>query len=321
MRCSARTCCAVLALASVAIQAAHGQSRLTQSKLSIHAGGLSSTTQSILSGGRPRVVKLLDTFGAAVQQVQSLDPGVVVLGRIYLANQPGPPQDPVQAATWWWGQTNQTILSSPGVAYWEGLNEPDVGSTQAMQWLASFEVARVQILAAHGLAAAVGSFATGTPDVTNPSLVSLFVPALEAAVAHGGILTLHEYASPTMQNCFDNSTGSGWFTGRYRKLYALFPANVSSIPLIISETGIDAVSCGGPTFAGYLNACSWWQSNGYGSDCAHAYVSQLAWYDSILREDDFVLGATIFQIDCPGWNAYDLGPSAGEFTQYLQSQQ
>lgn len=44
--------------------------------------------------------------------------------------------------------------------------------------------------------------------------------------------------------------------------------------------------------------------------CFHAsateYVSQLAWYDSLLRADDYVLGATIFQLDCPGWGPYSL---------------
>ena len=36
------------------------------------------------------------------------------------------------------------------------------------------------------------------------------------------------------------------------------------------------------------------------------YVSQLAWYDSLLRADDYVIGATIFQLDCPGWGAWSL---------------
>lgn len=39
---------------------------------------------------------------------------------------------------------------------------------------------------------------------------------------------------------------------------------------------------------------------------ATEYVSQLAWYDSLLRADDYVLGATIFQLDCPGWGPYSL---------------
>ena len=43
------------------------------------------------------------------------------------------------------------------------------------------------------------------------------------------------------------------------------------------------------------------------------YLRQLAWYDSVLREDDYVLGATIFQLDTPGseWASYDLAANNG----------
>jgi hypothetical protein len=58
---------------------------------------------------------------------------------------------------------------------------------------------------------------TGVPDVTNPAMMNAFNPAIDAALQHGGVLAVHEYASPTMDGCFSNSTQDGWFTGRYRK--------------------------------------------------------------------------------------------------------
>ncbi len=45
---------------------------------------------------------------------------------------------------------------------------------------------------------------------------------------------------------------------------------------------------------------------------APEYIRQLAWYDSVLREDDFVLGATIFQLDVGGqWGDWDLAANNG----------
>ncbi len=41
------------------------------------------------------------------------------------------------------------------------------------------------------------------------------------------------------------------------------------------------------------------------------YLRQLAWYDSVLREDDYVLGATIFQLDLNGWGDWNLAGNDG----------
>jgi hypothetical protein len=296
--------------------------QMTKSKISVHAGGLSSETQQIIGVGRPRVVKLLDSLGATATAVKKMDPGVLVIGRIYQASQPTS-GDPTAAAEAWWTAVSSTVLSSPDVDAWEGYNEPSVGSTAEMSWYTKFEVARVHLLASHGLRAVIGCFSTGSPDVTNPTLMNLFAPAIDAAIAHRGILAVHEYASPYMWGCFSNVTQDGWYTGRYRKWYNQFliPQN-RSLPLVISEAGIDAVGgCGGPSFGGYVTACSWWQSQGWGGSCHQNYVHQLAWYDSILRQDAYVIGATVFQIDCPGWGDYDVGPAAKDLTSYLVSQQ
>jgi len=49
---------------------------------------------------------------------------------------------------------------------------------------------------------------------------------------------------------------------------------------------------------------------------------QLAWYDSVLRGDAYMMGATIFLIDgTSDWNAFSInGPAADQLTQYLKSQ-
>lgn len=188
-----------------------------------------------------------------------------------------------------------------------------------MQWYAAFEVARVKLLAAAGVRAAVGQFSTGTPDVTNATIISAFYPALAAVQAAGGVLTLHEYDSPYLWQCFSNASGVGWMMGRYRQLYDTYltPAGLGDVPLVVSETGIDDSPCGSPNLGGWQAYCSYWQGAGWGDDCSHSYVWQLAWYDALLRADDYVLGATIFCYQCAGFGSYDVTPMLPELATYM----
>lgn len=61
----------------------------------------------------------------------------------------GPRQngDPVATAQAWFNGNLGTIKGNPAVDYWEGYNEPDGGSVQAITWLAQFEAERVRLLA------------------------------------------------------------------------------------------------------------------------------------------------------------------------------
>jgi len=120
-----------------------------------------------------------------------------------------------------------------------------------------------------------------------------------------------------------NQTGDGWLTGRYRKLYNqyLLPTN-RSIPLVITEHGIDGGTCvvtGCHISGGWKNFCGYWQSVGW-NDCNQAYMTQLQWYDAIMRYDSYVIGCTIFSLEISGWDDFDIGPVTQDFTQYLQSQ-
>eukprot|EP00456_Euglypha_rotunda_P036811 TRINITY_DN28267_c0_g1_i2.p1 TRINITY_DN28267_c0_g1~~TRINITY_DN28267_c0_g1_i2.p1 ORF type:complete len:161 (+),score=29.11 TRINITY_DN28267_c0_g1_i2:141-623(+) len=145
-----------------------------------------------------------------------------------------------------------------------------------MQWYTSFEVARVKILQQNGKKACIGSFSTGVPDVTNPSMIQAWYPAVDAAITAGGIQGLHEYSSPYMNDLYSGTpqSGDGWLTGRYRKLYNgfLIPTN-RIIPLVISENGIDGGTCaitGCNIAGGWKNFCSYWQSQGNGSEIGRA---------------------------------------------------
>lgn len=61
---------------------------LTNSKLSVHSGPYdSNATLSLVTAGQPRVIKLLDSFGN-VDKYKSLAPGITVIGRVYVPDQP-----------------------------------------------------------------------------------------------------------------------------------------------------------------------------------------------------------------------------------------
>jgi hypothetical protein len=286
----------------------------------VNAGaGLDSGLLAFLQASQPRVIKLLDPGQGADAQIRAVVPDVFIVGRVYLTNQPSS-GDPVAAAQAWFGLVASSISGNPTVDVWEGYNEPGVGSLDEMTWYTQFEVARVQLLASKGVNASIGQFSTGTPDVTNATIVQAFYPAIAAAIKYGGVLALHEYDSPYLWQCFSNATIDGWMMGRYRKLYNQFliPAGLH-IPLVITETGIDNSPCNSPDLGGWQAYCSYWTSAGWGNDCAHDYVSQLAWYDSLLRADDYVMGCTIFCYHCDGFGSYEVEPALPELQAYMNS--
>jgi len=296
---------------------------LSRSKLSIHTS-MGPNSQKIISTGHPRLVKLLDSFGDAAW-IKSQDPGIAIIGRIFLAGQ-GQSGDPAAAARAWWATVQSTIMQYPAVDYWEGYNEPAVGSASDMAWYAAMETQRVLLLANHSRRAAIGCFSVGVPDVTTPATVQAFYPAIDAAIQHGGILALHEYASPLLNATFtgDPQTGQGWLTGRYRKLYNQFLIPTSrTIPMAITENGIDGGTCGitkcpAHSSDGWKGFCDYWAGLGE-SDCNAFYLRQLQWYDQVLMSDKFVLGSTIFSLEISGWDAFDIAPIADPLATYLAS--
>jgi len=291
---------------------------ITNSKLSIHTGfsGSGSGSWSIVRTGHPRVIKLLDNFQPAVALKQAV-PGIIIVGRIYLPDQPQS-GDPLVAAQNWWNSVSSTILSNPDVDYWEGYNEPNPTD---ITWIVNMEIERVKILASHGKKASVFNFSVGNPDVTNSSTITALHPGLQAARDNGGILGLHEYSSPYMNSSYSGGPcdGSGWLTGRYRKLYGQLPSPLNSIPLVISETGIDCGTCGAngcKCNGGWKGACPLWPT----SDCTGSYLEMLKWYDSVLRCDSYILGSTIFSLEIPNWDTFDIESLVPALGNYLASQ-
>jgi hypothetical protein len=259
------------------------------------------------------VIKILDEIKVEVtQSVKNKSPHTLIVGRIwYDAWQQLGQGSPEARAQNWWDDVRETVLANPAVDYWEGYNEPIIHDAVLMEWYAYFEKKRVEILAAHDRKACIGNFSTGMPPVER-DVWEAFYPAIDAALANGGVLGLHEYSATDMDWLFDYNSGEGWLTGRYRKVYRRFliPAG-RVIPLIITECGIDGGVLQDPN---EIN--KGWRS--YQSP--ESYFDQLKWYDSLLKEDSYVLGATIFSLEIHNWGDFDIGGRVVELlTDYVRS--
>ena len=276
--------------------------------------------------GQPAVIKAVDSFGY-VAEIKKMSPRTIVVGRFNTSLQlyEGSPEEAAQEFVE--DQIDQYI-ANPAIDYWEGYNEPDP-NLEHMAWYARFEQERVRLLAQHGYKAAVGGFSTGVPELDE---FVLFLPAIETAIEHRGILTLHEYSAPDMTYLYGDPLPGypaypdrGSLTFRYRWYYReiLEPAGLV-IPLVISEAGIDGIigNRPGPKGKGWEDFTDYWREQGWGSDGAEAFIKQLAWYDNGVRQDGYVIGFTVFTAGGHDyWDNYDINKILPQLTEYVISQQ
>jgi hypothetical protein len=93
------------------------------------------------------------------------------------------------------------------------------------------------------------------------------------------------------------------------------------VPLILTECGVDGLVTDrpGPPGKGWKDFGGYWNELGMGPDAPGNYVEQLAWYDSQLQLDDYVVGGTVFAMTAwEEWESYQLlGDAAKILKQYL----
>jgi hypothetical protein len=159
----------------------------------------------------------------------------------------------------------------------------------------------------------------------------LFLPAIEVAIQYGGILTLHEYSAPVMDNGYGSNLPGypaypdrGSLTFRYRWFYREFlqPRGLV-IPLVITEAGIDGIigNRPGPRGIGWDDFADYGVSQGWGATGVESFVNQLAWYDAGTRQDEYVLGFTVFTAGAIAqWKEYDINPILPDLAHYVRSQ-
>jgi len=299
---------------------------LGPSKLGIHVARPNSPAiLEFVRAAHPAVVKGVDDLGF-LAEVKAASPETVTVGRLSVN-----PQDyvgePEAAAAALVTQQLPQLLQHPYVDYWEGWNEPDP-NLDRMDWYARFEAERVRQLAQHGLRAAVGGFSAGVPELNE---FELFVPAIEAAKAHGGILTLHEYAAPDLTFLYGDPLPGyptypdrGPLMFRYRWFYrdVLEPRGLV-VPLVISEAGIDGIlgNRPGPEGLGWQDFQAFWVAQGWGPDGQTAFLNQLQWADNEARQDDYVIGYALFTAGGGrAWETYELDSFLPRLAEYVVSQ-
>lgn len=282
------------------------------SKIGIHVQWNNSPNiMEFIRRMKPRVVKSVGDFGF-FEELKAESPQTIIVARI--EDGMSLEGDPVAAAQAFVARHLDEYLANPLVDYWEGLNEPGINGK--MDWYAAFEAERVRLMAEHGLKCAIGSFSTGVPEYDE---MRQFLPAVRAAKQYGGVLSLHEYDAPTMDRSVGaglpghpNHADRGALTLRYRWWYEEFlkPQGLV-IPLIITEAGVDGLVSNRPGPAdgkGWRDFDDYWRETGLGDDPVATYLQQLAWYDSELRKDSYVLGCTVFTAGAMNedWESYDI---------------
>lgn len=321
---------------------------LTESKLGVHSLGTGDPyLMEFVRRAKPRVVKAVGDYGWLLE-VKQASPETITIGRI-VGNQENWFTDgyaPEAAARNYVETHLAEYRANGGIDYWEGWNELSYDPSEVatkLAWYGKFEAARACIMQEYGFRAAVGGFAVGWPAAYGDW--EYFMPAAQAAARCGGILHLHEYNRPFMR-CGVMPAGTsgvipgapafrvdtGPFTLRYRMWYEgyLKPRGLGSLPLVISETGLDAVPVSADCPDPGADRFTWktmgdtYQAAGSTVGAPGSYVNDLAWYDSRLREDPYVLGATVFSAGRPGsmdaWGLFDIHEVFVPLAWYLVSQ-
>ena len=302
---------------------------LGPSKLGLH----------VITNNDPRIMEFVRQADPAIMkgvgdlgflaEVKRVSPRVITIGRIddiFSQNYIGNPEE---AARDYVNSQLPQYLANPAVDYWEGWNEPDP-NLDRMWWYTRFEQERTRLMASYGFRVAIGGFPAGVPEMDE---FLLFVPAIETAIEHGGILSLHEGGAPTINASYGSALPGypyypdrGSLAFRYRWYYReiLEPAGLV-IPLIISELGIDGVinTAGqpGPPARGWRDFEEYWVELGLGSTGIEAYINQLNWYDVEARRDGYVIGFTVFTAGGgERWRTYDVNDIIPQLTAYVNSQ-
>src|SRR3990167_7218164 len=328
------------------------------SKLCPHSLRPTPDSLEMVRAGSP-LVKLVNDFGSASEYL-SINPNLVIVGRQYtpltLLEQLNSGDNAESAAAKFVEMQRGKYELNPLVKIWEGHNEPsfggpnDPGALDNIGWYARFEAERLRLLSRLGLRGVVGNFSVGYPEINFNDLRmwTAFLPAVQAAKTHNGLLGLHEYAAPWMWwwtgsyqagNCdhperwgFPGGFDSGWLTLRYRQIYryVLSPQGLGDVPLVITECGNDTAGggCPGMPAGAWKDMVSYWNSwDGYSDpidywrgserDPERYYAEQLKWYDKELQKDPYVVGATIFTVgtDNPIWDHHDI--SGTRVSRYL----
>lgn len=234
---------------------------------------------------------------------------------------------------------------------WEDDNEVVPDDPDEARWYADYCIAMMRHYESIGKRRANFCFAVGTPDIKPGDPDDIWphlLPAVRHARDHGHFIALHEYMG------FEPDFGVGWkqvdrqrqpirhWHGRtdaagnpdesypygygvlrYRYIYDLYfrPLGLQDTPLLITECGCDSVESITPQG---ISVGTWTEQRQHWAAAGHEpesrYATMLQWYDSMLRQDDYVKGAMIFTVGSVGiWTKWDITGTRveNEILQYI----
>lgn len=243
--------------------------------------------------GKAQGCKLLDVSVEYLREVRRLlGPAALLIVRWWEseAEQDRLVRLGAEGARQWYAKRRPTMLamarqstgvSDPNVVF-SGLNE--IPDHLAVLYCA-FEVERLRLMHADGLAAVVGDFSVGVPDL---EIWPAYEPMLQAMARQstgvGDLLGLHEYWVD------HDDIANPWHVGRWR----LVP-RLQSVNIVVTECGRDVVEGRGQ--AGWQRTCS-----------DEEMLADLRAYDALLAASPNVRGACGFQMGSSDdkWKPFDL---------------
>lgn len=246
-----------------------------KSKLGVYVISAGATdVLEYISKARPSIVVSMDHNPDLWAAVKRASPETFIVGRFYIDDGEQVFDDPENNAQAFFNRMRPDVeRMRPYYSAWMGYNESVIKTPDEARTLSRFYVKWGALMRSINVPSASYSFSTGSPEI---DLWQYLVDGIRAC----DYLSLHEYSAPHM------STGVTWLCLRYRRVYDLLPIDARK-PLLITETGIDGGSDGNPQWGWrqYMNESQ--------------YVNELRWYDSELKRDSYVKGATIFAL--AGW--------------------
>lgn len=215
--------------------------------------------------------------------------GLILIGRpaVYRGFSPEVWLRPdIAARDYFHSSISPMLEEAPWLTHVETPNEPEwdyawsaMDKRTAMEWYAAYFFEFAKIAKDHGRKAVLGNWSVGNPDL--PSW-QWYGRALEAVQKFGAVLGRHSY---------------GWLNDDLAYRHRLDEREFGKLgfthtPLVITE-------CGAENDKGMKS----WRGQ-YGNDMRAYYEQWLRPFEFTLRQDAYVLGATIYTVGTGGSNAW-----------------
>lgn len=254
------------------------------SKLTLHCQGVPHWVGSFLARAGATHIKIVDNY--------PVYPNVVTIGRVYYDQtrvdeqvQAGAAGADVMFDACW-----PEIEKNPQVGIWETpANEASIWDAEVAAGYVAFSQRMTQRFHDAGKKIIAGAINVGWPRLPSEDGGAM-MRLVQDAVRGADGLSFHEYGLDDMRE------GATYYCLRYRRFHEYVQGDHP--PIYITECGLDKP--GPPPDYGRTG----WRI--ILDDDEDAYIEQLVWYEQELRQDDYVVCATIFTAGPSGWDSFEM---------------